>query len=186
MYGLVNKAIEELIVSRFGPERWLEVKSRAGVHDELFFSHESYPDDVTYRLIAAASEVMGMEAREVLLAFGTHWVMYTGRSGYGSILEANGRDLGEFLRNLPTLHSRVAMIFPDLRPPRFECREITATSMELHYFSHRVGLADFVEGLIHGLGQMFDTPIEVAVTSRKADGADHDTFEIRWKPNPSP
>jgi hypothetical protein len=50
----------------------------------------------------------------------------------------------------------------------------------LHYQSHRAGLAPFVRGLITGLGQLFDTVVEVTHAADKSAGADHDEFIIRW------
>ena len=180
MYGMVNKAVEDLVVSNFGMEKWLAIKEKAGVDVDIFLSNESYPDKLTYDLVGAASEVLGLAASEVLTAFGEHWVLNTARQGYGSMLEANGRTLPEFLINLPSLHTRVAMIFPDLQPPRFNCSEVTENSLLLHYHSHWPGLTDFVIGLLQGLGKMFDTPVVIEVVQRKADGTDHDQFRVTW------
>ena len=180
MYGMVNKAVEDLVVSNFGMEKWLAIKEKAGVDVDIFLSNESYPDKLTYDLVGAASEVLGLAARDVLIAFGEHWVLNTARQGYGSMLEANGRTLSEFLINLPSFHTRVAMIFPDLQPPRFNCSEVTENSLLLHYHSHRPGLTDFVIGLLQGLGKMFDTPVVIEVIQRKADGTDHDQFRVTW------
>lgn len=180
MYGMVNKAVEDLVVSNFGMEKWLAIKEKAGVDVDIFLSNESYPDKLTYDLVGAASEVLGLAASDVLIAFGEHWVLNTARQGYGSMLEANGRTLSEFLINLPSFHTRVAMIFPDLQPPRFNCSEVTENSLLLHYHSHRPGLTDFVIGLLQGLGKMFDTPVVIEVIQRKADGTDHDQFRVTW------
>lgn len=180
MYGMVNKAIEDLVVTQFGAGKWAAIKEKAGVDVDVFLSNEGYPDKVTYDLVAAASEVLGLPARDILIAFGEHWVLNTARQGYGSMLEANGRTLPEFLLNLPSFHTRVAMIFPDLRPPRFECSDVEAASLKLHYHSHRPGLGDFVVGLVQGLGKMFSTPATVEVMEKKAEGADHDVFLVSW------
>jgi hypothetical protein len=50
----------------------------------------------------------------------------------------------------------------------------------LHYFTHRPGLADFVVGLVQGLGKMFSTPAEARLIESKAEGADHDIFHVTW------
>ena len=58
MYGLANKALEQLVTSRFGEEAWETVKRNAGVDVDVFVSMEAYPDDVTYKLVRSASEVL--------------------------------------------------------------------------------------------------------------------------------
>ena len=68
MYGMVNKAVQDLVVSNFGDEKWQAIKAKAGVEDDVFLSNEGYPDKVTYDLVGAASGVLGMPARDILIA----------------------------------------------------------------------------------------------------------------------
>jgi len=180
MYGLVNKAIEELVVTEFGKDKWQLIKQKAGVDVEVFISNEGYSDDITYQLVGAASEVLGVTVRDVLIAFGEHWVLKTASHGYGVMMRSGGTTLKEFLIHLPNLHTRVQMIYPNLEPPRFECHDITETSMSLHYFTHRPGLTDFVVGLVQGLGKLYQTPATAKAVALKMAGADHDIFEVNW------
>ena len=60
MYGLVNKAIQELVCSRFGEETWRQIKQKAEISTDTFLSMEGYPDDLTHRLVVAASQVLGI------------------------------------------------------------------------------------------------------------------------------
>lgn len=180
MYGMVNKAIEEMVVSAHGEAAWLEIKRRAGVTEEIFIRNEGYSDDITYRLVGAASELLGAPPEKILHAFGEHWVLETAKKSYGPMMVAGGRTLRDFLVNLPHFHDRVALIYPKLAPPRFEITDPEERSLRLHYLSHRPGLAAFMEGLLSGLGKMFDTPVRVTLESAKAAGADHDIFFVQW------
>ena len=182
---MVNKAVEEMVVLHHGEPVWEQIKAKAGVDVDVFMSNESYSDDVTYNLVGAASEVLKVPAEKILMGFGEHWILHTASAGYGGLMSAAGKTLPEFLRNLPNFHSRVAMIFPNLQPPRFECTDITDRSLRLHYYSHRAGLAAFVVGLMHGLGKMFDTPVTVRQLEAKDQGAIHDVFQVTWTPSPA-
>ena len=91
MYGMVNKAIEDLVCSSFGADKWEQIKAKAGVEEEMFLSQEGYPDSMTYGLVRAASEVLGLPAEKILHAFGRHWILKTAREGYGDLLAASGR-----------------------------------------------------------------------------------------------
>ena len=184
MYGMVNKAVEDMVVMHHGEPVWEQIKAKAGVDVEVFMSNESYSDDITYNLVGAASEVLKVPPDQILIGFGEHWVLHTAQEGYGGLMKAAGKSLPEFLKNLPNFHARVAMIFPRLQPPRFECTDITDRSLKLHYISHRQGLAPFVVGLMHGLGKMFKTPVTVRQTQIKDQGANHDVFEVTWTPAP--
>lgn len=180
MYGLVNKAIEELVTAGFGEAKWEELKAGAGVDTEVFISNEGYPDEVTYRLVASAVRVLGMPVEDILIAFGEHWVLKTAAQSYGPLLKSGGRTLPEFLVNLPNFHTRVALIFPNLKPPTFTCTDVTADGLHLHYFTHRPGLTSFVIGLVRGLGKLYETPVDARVVQSRADGSDHDVFAVRW------
>ncbi len=181
MYGLVNKAIEEMVCTYYGESTWETIKQKAELEDiDFFISMDAYPDDVTHRLVRAACEVLGMSPTEVLQAFGEYWVTYTAEEGYGEMLAMAGDNLPEFLENLDNLHARVGLSFPNLKPPSFESTEIDPNSLQLHYHSTRQGLAPMVIGLLKGLGKRFRKTVDVSQTDSRDEGADHDTFLIKY------
>lgn len=180
MYGLVNQAIEDLVRANHGSLAWDLIKRRAQINLEAFIGMDQYPDELTYRLIDAASEVLGIGRQTVLRAFGEYWVLFTAKKGYGEMLAVGGKTLPEFLQNFDNLHTRVGIIMPHLMPPSFTCTEITASGLHLHYYSHRRGLADMVVGLIQGLGKMFGNETEITHIEDREAGADHDVFRIAW------
>ena len=180
MYGLVNKALQDLVVTSHGQAAWDRIKQEAGVEIELFISNDGYPDQVTYKLVSAASHQLGISADKVLFDFGRYWVLKTAREGYGDLMESAGRSLRGFLAYLPNFHSRVSLIFPHLTPPRFRCADVTANSMRLHYESDREGLASFVLGLLDGLGESFGTPVRAHLETARGASSDHDIFYIEW------
>ncbi len=180
MYGMVNSAVMDLIVANHGEETWQRIKSKAGVTDEIFISNESYPDEVTYHLVGAASEVLEQPAGEILKQFGRWWVLDTALKNYGHLMKFGGRTLGEFLKNLPNFHTRVVMMFPALQPPTFECTELGPTELRLHYRSHRRGLSAFMIGLLEGLGTMFEVSVTINHEEKVDEGADHDVFHVAW------
>lgn len=181
MYGLVNKAIEDMVCTQFGEKTWKEIKQKAELEIDTFISMEGYPDDVTHKLVKAASEVLGLSSSEIMQAFGEFWVKYTAQEGYGEMMEMSGDNLPEFLENLDNLHARVGVIFPKLKPPSFDCTNQTEETLSLHYHSDRQGLAPMVVGLVKGLGTRFDTEVYVTQTESREEGADHDAFLIKYK-----
>lgn len=183
MYGLVNKAIQEMVCSHFSEETWQEIKQKAEIDVDVFLSMEGYPDDVTHRLVKAASIVLGLSSAEIMQAFGEYWVKYTAQEGYGEMMDMSGDTLPEFLENLDTLHARVGISFPHLQPPSFECSEMEEDSLKLHYHSTREGLSPMVMGLVKGLGTRFDTEVNIIQTQSRDNGADYDEFLVQYKPN---
>jgi len=125
MYGLVNKAVEEVVVMIHGESVWEQVNAKAGVDMDVFMSSESYSGDITYNLVAAASEVLKVSTEQILTGFGEHGVLHTAQEGCGELISIAGKTLPEFKRNLPDFHSRVTLIFPKLQPPYLNCTDIT-------------------------------------------------------------
>jgi hypothetical protein len=179
MYGLVNQAVEELALAQGGSDCWRAICKKAGVGSEGFISMNAYPDEITYKLIAAGSEVLDMPADQLLRAFGRHWVLFTGKEGYGCLMRRSGRNLVGFLKNLDTLHTRVGLTMPQLRPPSFVVDEPVPGQIILRYHSERQGLAPMVIGLLEGLGEMFSPTVTILHTVDRME-AGYDEFFIQY------
>lgn len=167
-----------MVRERFGEPTWQAILSRAGMDDDGFQALRIYPDDVTYRLVGAASEELALPAPTVLEAFGEYWVSRTARESYGDLMRLSGGSLAEFLQNLDQMHSRLALTFKEMRPPSFKCTEVGPESLLLHYDSERAGLLPFVVGLVKGLGAFFDTPVRIEVVDSRDAGAAHDILRV--------
>lgn len=181
MYGLINKAVEGLVRSKFGDDTWNRIRTRAGLPDEPFISMEMYSDKSTYDLVGAASAELGVEAEKILEEFGRYWVSCTAQESYGELLKSVGRTLPEFLKNLDQMHTRIKLSFTHLTPPSFAVTDETSNSLQLHYYTHRAGLAPLVTGILEALGPRFK--IKVTSTTRRVEGdRPHDVFDVRWEP----
>lgn len=180
MYGIVNKAIEELVLANFGEGKWESIKLRSGIEIDYFISSEPYDDDITFKLVQAISQEMRMSLSAVFTAFGEWWILITTKKKYGGLMEAGGNDLKEFLMNLPAFHNRAMLIYPNLTLTEFRVSDITDNSINLHYFSKREGLQDFVRGLIQGLGIMYKTAVTINLTQTRDEGSTHEVFNISW------
>lgn len=180
MYGMINKAIRDLVTSRFGAAKWDEIRRKAGVTDEVFINMVKYPDEATYKLVGAASEVLNAPAPAILEAFGEYWTIYSAEAGFGHLLDFAGSNLVDFLRNLDNMHTRVALTFPQLEPPSFKVSDVTDRGLRLHYYSKRAGLAPLVIGMVKGLGKRFSTPVRATLDKSRQDGHDHDEFVVLY------
>ncbi|NME67960.1 heme NO-binding domain-containing protein [Flammeovirga aprica] len=180
MYGIVNKAIEGLVTTNFGEEKWEKILEESGVDHDVFSTNEIYDDKITFDLAIAASEVLGISVSDVLIAFGKYWVLTTAKKHYGSLMETGGETLKEFFVNLPNFHSRVMLLYPNIQPPEFDVEYIGESEMKLKYFSQREGLTDFVHGLILGLGEAFDIEVETHLIQGRKDGLPYDEFSVKW------
>jgi hypothetical protein len=179
MYGIVNQAIQGLVTRDFGEEKWEEIKQISGIKESYFISDQSYEDNMTFELVAAATVALNLSAEEILEAFGKYWVLNTAQRKYGDLLKTGGSSFPDFIRNLPNFHSRIMLIYPKLSPPEFQVNTIDETTLELHYYSTRSGLTHFVIGLIYGLGDFFETPVSITTIASDSSPVWHDTLLIK-------
>ena len=70
MYGLVNKATQDFVIAGHGEETGDIIKTKAVVKEEAFISMQPYPDEITYNIVMAASEHLGVDANDILEGFG--------------------------------------------------------------------------------------------------------------------
>ncbi|WP_407523036.1 heme NO-binding domain-containing protein [Lacibacter sp. MH-610] len=180
MYGIVNKAIEELVKENYGIEVWERIKKRSNISVDFFISNETYDDRITYELAGAVADELKTDLSEVLISFGEYWVLKTGRQKYGALLEAGGSTLKEFLCNLPNFHNRIMLMYTHLTPPEFMVSDVADRSLHVHYYSKREGLQDFVRGLLQGLGKMYNTPVTIELLQSRDEQADHEIFKVNW------
>lgn len=180
MYGIVNKAIEDLVTENFGADKWEAVKEKSGVDVDFFLSNEPYDDAITYQLAGAASDVLGLSVGQVLNAFGEWWILKTGKEKYGGLMEAGGSNLREFLVNLPMFHNRIMLMYPKLTPPEFKVSDATENSIHVHYHSKREGLQEFVRGLLSGLAKMYNVEVAIELLQTRDEGNTHEIFKVSW------
>ena len=181
MYGIVNKAIEELIISNYGEDTWKIIHDKSGIEHDFFISDKAYDDEITFTLAKTISEELSIPINEVLLSLGEWWIVKTSREKYGYLMESGGTTLKEFLINLPIFHNRIMLIYPKLTSPEFKVTEITEKSLNLHYISKREGLQEFVRGFIQGLGIIFNTAITIEFLQSREENAKFEIFKISWK-----
>lgn len=180
MYGIVNKAIEELVITNYGEEKWNLILKKSGIEESFFISNESYDDAITFALATTIAEEMYIPLEDVLISFGKWWVLKTTKDKYSGLIEAGGNNLREFLINLPIFHNRVILMYPKLTPPEFKISELKENSLHLHYISKREGLGEFVRGLIMGLGELFKTETQIELIASREQGNSHEVFKIEW------
>lgn len=180
MYGIVNKSLEELVITHYGTEKWERIKQKSNINVEYFVSSLSYDDEITFTLAATIAEELNITVDDVLRLFGEWWILHTGKNHYGYLLESGGSDFKSFLLNLPSFHNRVMMMYPKLTPPEFKISDYHGDSLHLHYFSKRKGLTSFVFGLMDGLSKFFDTPITLQHIESIQGENTHEIIKITW------
>lgn len=178
MYGMVNKAVKDLVTETFGAEQWVQLADAVGI-DHQFISMQSYDDQVTYDLVATASNMMEVPQEELLRQFGSYWIRFTASEGYGHLIGMFGDTLAEFLEHLgDDLHARVAVTMPELQPPEFRTEQLDPRTFRVFYSSHRAGLGPMVGGLLEGLAERFQETATVKHVSSEPGEINREVYDV--------
>ena len=184
MFGWINDCMEKLVISKYGIEKWHEIKSKAGcqVSDNGFVRHQLYPDDSTVQLVVAASEILGLSVDEVLEAFGVFFMEFTRGEGFENLLQCQGSTLRTWLSNLNALHDHLESSFPPgMVKPVFWCEDDDNEEgcIIVHYYSKRGNLlVPLVVGLVKEVARFhFDVKVEMQMIQKQAvEGASHTRY----------
>ena len=180
MYGLVNNSFKIMIERNHGTNTWVKIAAEAGTAVTLFLNDEGYPDEITFSLVVAASNILQTPVSTLLQTFGRYWVTETASKRYGSLMNGMGSDVKTFLRYLPILHDRIQLSFPKLKPPIFRVASESNNQMVMHYISERKGLSEFVVGLFLGIGDLYGQTIDVKYLPTPVEHGTHEIFTISW------
>jgi hypothetical protein len=160
MYGMVNKAVRGFVLKNFDKATWNRIHTKAGVEED-FIAMQVYDDDVTYQLVAAAQDELGIDSSVILHGFGEYWVSDVATASYADLMRKTGVGFVDFVKNLDHLHERIKVTFPNYRPPSFRVKELGPKQIQVDYYSHREGLLPFVEGLFQGLAKHYEETITI-------------------------
>ena len=183
MYGLIHKAMEQMILQNYGDETWVKVVAQAQVPEDSFMTMQSYDDSITISLAGAISEVLETPIEACLELFGEYWLTEFAPDGYEMLLRASGNNLFDFLENLNNLHDRITTTFMGYVPPSFKLTRKSSSSATLVYMSSRQGFTPFVLGLLKGMQTRFNVDISFdSIEVILVDGGDQATIELTVEP----
>jgi len=182
MYGMINKAIRTLVIREAGEEVWEQILVASEIDEDVFEDLEAYDDGVTFALVGATSETLGVPASEVLEMFGVYWAIDVAPKGYGEYFNAFGDDFESFVSGLDEMHVRISQMLPSLSPPSFDIEKLGDNHFKIHYKSPREGLAPLAIGTLKGIAMHFGGEADIKQIEYKGTD-EHDVFDVRFKEN---
>jgi len=179
MYGMINKAIRTLVVRETSEEVWEQVLEASGIDEDVYEDLEGYDDSITFSLVGAVSETLGLPPGDVLEMFGVYWAVDVAPKGYGEYFNAFGDDFESFVAGLDEMHVRITKMLPSLVPPAFKIEKLGDNHFKVHYESQRDGLAPLAVGMLKGVAMHFGGEADITQIEYKGTD-DHDVFEVRF------
>ncbi|XP_060923362.1 guanylate cyclase soluble subunit beta-2 [Limanda limanda] len=168
-YGFINSCLQSLVMERFGQETWDKLSSLPGVQD-TFMTYTVYDDILTLSLVGEACSLLGVSADVFLKLFGEHFFVFCKKAGYDTMLRTLGGNLFDFIQNLDSLHSYLALSYREMNAPSFRVEMTDDGNMLLHYYSDRKGLHHIVPGIMEAVGRdLFDSVVTMEVLNQSLE-----------------
>jgi hypothetical protein len=164
MKGSVVQAMKEMIVEKYGAQKWQEALVKAGINKEpLILPISDIDDQVVMNIIKSACDVLNLSLEQVADDFGDYWVnVYTQKIYRVHYLDCNTSK--DFLLKMDSVHVMVTKNIPNAHPPRFEYEWKDEKTLIMKYKSHR-NLIDFLVGMIKGVGKFYKEDLKVTKLS---------------------
>lgn len=181
MKGIVFNLLEEFVIENWGEETYEAVLDSAQLEtQEPFVGPGTYPDADLVELLVKTCEKVGAEAPDALRAFGKFCFPKLAEVG-AVFLEGHDHPKSFLLSVHDVIHVEVRKLYEHANPPEFAYEDPGDGQLVMAYRSKR-NLCAFMEGLLQGTGDFFETPIEFKKTTCRHDGADWCRYELAFAP----
>ena len=172
MHGLVNRAIENFLRERHGPEVWRRVVRRANLPFDSFEPLLIYDPALTEAVLRESCLELGLPRDTVLEDMGTALVSHRDREGLRRLLRFGGVTFRDFLYSLEELPDRARLALPDLRLPDLRLEDGGAGRFTLTFAPLFSGAGYVLIGLLRAMADDYGALVllEVAPSSSERDG----------------
>ena len=171
MLGVVNKAIEEFVITVHGGAVWQEVLRDIGTPGFRFEPMLMYEDEKSYALIRALSKRLSKPQQDILDDIGTYLVTPPNGGALRRLLRFSGNSFDDFLFSLDDLNDRVDLALPDLQLPQIMVIPQTIDRVHVRVSQTWSGFAYVLQGLLRAMADDYGTLVFLDVRRDITDSA---------------
>jgi hypothetical protein len=177
MKGVIFNFLEEFILDHLGKEKYEKILNDSPlVTREAFVGPGLYPDEDLISILARTAEEMGIGTVEALRLFGRF--CFPALANRFPEFTAPYTHPKPFLMIIDsTIHMEVEKLYPGTETPSLAYEDSTPDRLILRYKSKRK-LCQFLEGMIDGVADHFNSPISHKQVRCMLDGEEACKFEL--------
>jgi hypothetical protein len=176
MKGVVFNLLEQLVARDFGEDTWDTLLDTAGL-DGVYTSLGSYPDEDLAKLVAAASDALGMPADDVVTWLGRNALpLFAER--YPQLFAPHESTRRFVLTLNDIIHPEVRKLYPGADVPEFDF-DVRDDLLVMGYRSPRK-LCSFAEGLLLGAADHYGEKLTIEQPLCMKRGDDRCMLEIAF------
>ncbi len=180
MHGFIHLLLEGFVSETVGPQHLRSIRRMAGI-DGPPLATRYYPDEMTTRLLQAISDYEGVTLDDLLYQFGVYFMCAPlTHQHYRAFLDGH-TSARSFLEQASAIHRHLAQSLKGAMLPQFHYVNHGPELLEIIYNSPR-RLCRFLQGVIQGVGQYFNEPIEIHEMECQHRGAATCRLLVRFLP----
>lgn len=180
MYGMINKALQEMVINSYGACTWEAVKKKAQIDIDTFFNGEMYDDAITHRLVDALSVIVSIGAAQVYYNIGEWYVVQTIGKKYAGMVLAGGKTLKDFFVNLPALYASIKRLYFPNTSSAISISDVQENSALICYHGPLPEFEEIVRGGLSGFCILFKAQPKVTIIENKSEGNTHIIYKVCW------
>ena len=172
MHGIVLKGLKDFVVEQYDLDTWHALRENAGIEMKMYVPISEYPDEEVLALVDSAVELTGIDAPDLLAAFGEFLVPQLVET-YGVHVDEDWTGL-DLIANVETyIHEALrAKNLSEFAPPELSAERVGDDRVSITYASDRE-LCDLAKGLVRGIGAYYDEQLAVDEPACMHDGDPH-------------
>ncbi|MCK4545540.1 heme NO-binding domain-containing protein [candidate division WOR-3 bacterium] len=160
MKGVITIALREMIMEKYGKEKWEAILKKADLDTSfIMLPISNIDDEIVLKIVNSVCEILNISLVQAADAFGEYWVAVYAQKLYHSFF-INVKTAKEFLLKMDSVHVTTTKNMPDAHPPRFEYEWKDDKTLIMKYKSER-NLIDIFVGLIKGVGKYYKEDLKV-------------------------
>ncbi len=180
MKGIIFNLLEAFIVENLGEDKYDEIEDKCELQTtEPFVGPGSYPDEDILAIVISASDEFNISVDDFFRRWGRFCVPILAEKFPGFFEKS--KTAKEFLSQVDNMHyTEVVKLYKDAVPPKFIYEDPGADKLIMHYTSERK-LCHLMLGLIEGVGDQYETTIEIIQTKCLLEGDESCDIELTFK-----
>ncbi len=160
MKGVVVLCMKQMIIEKFGKEKWESILEKAGLPPNIIILSSGNVDDSSVlNVVKSAMDEFKITIEQITDMFGDYWVNVYSQKIY-NIFYKRSKNAKDFILKMNVVHEHMTNNMQNAHPPRFEYNWENDKTLIMTYKSSR-GLIDFAVGLVKGVGKFYNEDLIV-------------------------
>jgi predicted hydrocarbon binding protein len=180
MQGFIHLLLEAYVSETIGTQHLPQIRRMAGIQSPPLAS-KHYPAQMTTSLLQAIAEYESVLLDDLLYHFGRYFIRAPLMQQYYGAFFEGYESARTFLEQVPAIHRHLHQSLPEARFPDLRVTTHAPDLLEMVYASPRQ-LCRFLQGILDGVGQYFNEPLEIHEMECQHQGAPACRIYVRFLP----